>query len=130
MPRLSKKSKGVLLTDCVLFFSFPSRKLPIDERDVGYIFEDLHSSRSIVPPHPILAKPALTRWDVRQPLSLMNCVVLSQADVRRLDEKGGIGEDVKWWGGEEGEEGAVSGQVVQAIVRRRQEEAGRVLDRL
>ncbi|KAF8329098.1 uncharacterized protein EI90DRAFT_2924648 [Cantharellus anzutake] len=106
------------------------RKLPIDERDVGYIFDDLHSSRSVVPPHSLLAKPVLTRWDVRQPLSLINCVVLSQDDLGRLDAKGGIGDEVEWWGGNEGDENAVIGQVVRAIVRRRQEEAREVLERL
>lgn len=106
------------------------KKLAIDERDVGFIFDDLHRGRSIVPPHALVAKPALTRWDIREPLSLVNCVVLSRSDIQRLDEKGGIGEEVEWWGGKEGEQGAVSGEVVSAVVRRRQEEARRVLDRL
>ncbi len=106
------------------------RKLAIDERDIGFIFDDLHRGRSIVPPHALVAKPALTRWDIREPLSLVNCVVLSRSDIQRLNEKGGIGEDVEWWGGKEGEQGVVSGEVVTAVVRRRQEEARRVLDRL
>lgn len=90
---------------------------------MAYIYEDLHRARSIVPPHDVLAKPALTRWDARKPLSVENCVVLSHADIARLDAAGGVGENVVWWNGKAGDPNAVPGNVVAGIVRRRQEEA-------
>jgi len=101
------------------------KKLPIDESDVAYIFEDLHWGRSIIPPHPILAKPNLIRWDATRPLSVENCVVLSASDIRRLEAAGGIGGKVAWWNGDSGEMDAVSGDLVSKLVRRRQEEAHR-----
>jgi hypothetical protein len=90
---------------------------------VAYIYEDLHRARSIVPPHDVLAKPALTRWDVTRPLSVENSVVLSHTDIARLDAAGGVGENVAWWNGKAGDPNAVPGNVVTDIVRRRQAEA-------
>ncbi|KAF8957510.1 ubiquitin-protein ligase molybdopterin-converting factor [Flammula alnicola] len=57
-------------------------KLPIDEDDVGLIFEDLYRGRSVVPPHDVPTRPTLMRWDPSRPLSIENCVVfeLSEAD--------------------------------------------------
>jgi hypothetical protein len=69
---------------------------------VAYIFEDLHSGRSIVPPHRILAKSHLVRWDTSRPLSVENTVVLSASDIRRLEAAGGIGERVVRWNGNAG----------------------------
>jgi len=65
----------------------------------------------------------LTRWDVTRPLTVENCVILSQADIARLDAAGGIGDKVAWWNGKEGDPNAVSGNLVTNIVQRRQAEA-------
>ncbi|KAF8303101.1 hypothetical protein DL93DRAFT_2127421 [Clavulina sp. PMI_390] len=107
------------------------KKLPIDESDVAYIYEDLHrGGRSIVPPHAVLAKPQLSRWDVSRPLSVDNCVLLSPRDLDRLDAAGGVGPAVERWGGsgKDGEDAqGVSGEMVHEMVRKRQDEArGRV----
>ena len=90
---------------------------------MAYIYEDLHRARSIVPPHHVLAKPALTRWDATRPLSADNCVVLSHADIARLDAAGGVGQNVTWWNGKEGDPNAVPASVVTEIVQRRWAEA-------
>lgn len=107
--------------------SYPHhRKLPIDEQDVAYIYEELsRSGRSTVPPHAVVIKPQLSRWDVRLPLSVTNCVVLSPADLATLDAAGGVGENVEWWNvnGKEGNGTRVSGEAVQEVVARRQVEA-------
>lgn len=106
--------------------SLPIRKLPIDEDDIAYIYEDLYrSGRSLVPPYAVLVKPALTRWDVRLPLSVTNCVLLSAADIATLDKAGGIGENVEWWNvsQKEGDGKRVSGSTVREVVERRQKEA-------
>ncbi|THH00288.1 hypothetical protein EW026_g2203 [Hermanssonia centrifuga] len=58
-------------------------RLPIDEDDVGLVFEDLHRGRSIIPPHPVPSRPTLVRWDPSQPLSLENCVVMEHGEVER-----------------------------------------------
>jgi hypothetical protein len=54
--------------------------LPLDEDDVALVFEDLYMGRSILPPHNVLSRPALTRWDPAAPLSSANLVVMELAD--------------------------------------------------
>jgi len=98
------------------------RKLPIDENDIAYIFEDLHRGRSTVPPHPVLAKPSLVRWDINRALSIQNCVVLSPSEIRQIEAAGGIGERVVLWNSDKGEE-AVSGSAVSRVVSKRLQEA-------
>ncbi|KAJ8517167.1 hypothetical protein ONZ45_g5617 [Pleurotus djamor] len=58
-------------------------KLPIDEDDVGLIFEDVYQGRSAIPPHLVPSRPVLTRWDVSQPLTPENCVVLDYNDAEK-----------------------------------------------
>ncbi|KAF8752379.1 ThiF family [Rhizoctonia solani] len=69
-------------------------KLPLSEQDVAYIFEDLHRGRSTIPPHSVLARPQLSRWNAKEPLTTSNCVVLSHQEAQLLQEHGGIGEEV------------------------------------
>ncbi|CUA72759.1 tRNA threonylcarbamoyladenosine dehydratase [Rhizoctonia solani] len=69
-------------------------KLPISEQDIAYIFEDLHRGRSTIPPHPILARPQLSRWNAKEPLTISNCVVLSHQEAQVLQDHGGMGEEV------------------------------------
>lgn len=59
-----------------VFFS----KLPLDEGDVAFLFEDLHRGKSVIPPHNVPSRPALVRWDVTLPLTLSNCVVMEERD--------------------------------------------------
>ncbi|KAG8999614.1 hypothetical protein FRB90_012029 [Tulasnella sp. 427] len=92
-------------------------RLGIDENDIAYIFEDLHRGRSIVPPHLIPQRPLLSRWDVTKPLSVENCVVLAQEDLKRLDAAGGRGIDVPAWSN------STPADVVTAIVEKRIEDA-------
>ncbi|CAE6461225.1 unnamed protein product, partial [Rhizoctonia solani] len=69
-------------------------KLPISDQDVAYIFEDLHRGRSTIPPHAVLARPQLSRWNAKEPLTTSNCVVLSHQEVQALVDHGGIGEEL------------------------------------
>lgn len=39
-------------------------------------------------------KPILSRWDVREPLSVLNCVVLDPVNAKKLEESGGVGDEV------------------------------------
>ena len=57
-----------------------SSRLPIDEDDVGLLFEDIHRGRSVVPPHAVPSRPALVRWDPLQPVGLENLVVMEDKD--------------------------------------------------
>jgi tRNA threonylcarbamoyladenosine dehydratase len=91
-------------------------KLPIDETDVGFIFEDLNRGRSTIPPHPILSRPILARWDNSKPLSVDNCVVISQQDERLLLQAGGKGYEVEVWS-----EGAIKKDVVNIVETRMSE---------
>lgn len=58
-------------------------RLPIDEEDVGFIFEDLHRGRSVIPPFDVPTRPTLVRWDYSQPLTLDNCIVLEFKDAEK-----------------------------------------------
>ncbi|KAH9885286.1 hypothetical protein C8Q73DRAFT_718286 [Cubamyces lactineus] len=94
-------------------------KLPVDDDDVGLIFDDLYRGRSARPPYAVPERPALVRWDPSAPLSLQNCVAFEFADAEKhlqecLLEKRSP-EEV--WGAE-----------VVDVVKRRQEEARRVVE--
>ncbi|KAI8989182.1 hypothetical protein BD414DRAFT_571824 [Trametes punicea] len=94
-------------------------KLPLDEDDIGLIFDDLYRGRSVCPPYQVPERPALVRWDPSAPLSLENCVAFEFADAERhlkeclLEKK--RPEEV--WGEE-----------VVEVVKRRQEEARKVVE--
>ncbi|KAM5545961.1 hypothetical protein V8D89_000087 [Ganoderma adspersum] len=94
-------------------------KLPLDDDDLGLLFDDIHRGRSVRPPFSVPERPALVRWDPEEPLSLTNCVSFEFADAERhlkevLLEKRRP-EDV--WGTE-----------VAEVVARRREEARRVIE--
>ncbi|PCH36872.1 hypothetical protein WOLCODRAFT_140616 [Wolfiporia cocos MD-104 SS10] len=88
-------------------------KLPIDEDDVGFIFDDISRGRSVVPPHAVPSRPVVARWDLAVPLVLENCVSFEYAEaerhVRECYEGGKRPEDV--WGAE-----------VAAVIARRADE--------
>ncbi|KAL4072144.1 hypothetical protein J3A83DRAFT_4239362 [Scleroderma citrinum] len=78
-------------------------KLPIDEDDVSFIFEDLYRGRSIVPPHNVPLRPQLIRWDATKPLSLENCVVFDFPEAEKHAQECLGGESrspVDVWGAE------------------------------
>jgi len=58
-------------------------RLPIDEDDVGMLFEDIHRGRSVVPPHPVPVRPALVRWDPTLPLGIDNCVAMEFSEAEK-----------------------------------------------
>lgn len=94
-----------------VFNAMNSSKLPIDEDDVSFIFEDLYMGRSIIPPHIVPSRPQLIRWDARKPLSLENCVVFDFPEAEKhARECLGLG------GGERRSPLDVWGETVQAIV--------------
>lgn len=86
------KYVSALYIDSLLMIS--SSRLPIDEDDVGLLFEDIHRGRSVVPPHPIPTHPMIVRWDPEQPLVLENCVIMEDKEVERhMKEVFGVGTD-------------------------------------
>ena len=64
-------------------FQFHNSKLPIDEDDVALIFEDIHRGRSVIPPHNVPSRPVLLRWDLRQPITVDNCVVMDHREAEK-----------------------------------------------
>ena len=66
----------------------PVSRLPIDEDDVAFIFEDLHRGRSVVPPHNVPSRPVLLRWDNESPLTLENCVVMDTPEADKHVKEG------------------------------------------
>ncbi|KAI0074588.1 hypothetical protein K474DRAFT_1665202 [Panus rudis PR-1116 ss-1] len=103
-------------------------RLPIDEDDVGFLFEDIHRGRSIIPPFDVPTRPALVRWDPSQPLTLQNCVAMDYAQAEKhvkecfgLAPAEGSDESIKPKRPEE-----VWGTEVAEVVKRRKEEVRRV----
>lgn len=90
-------------------------KLPISEQDIAYIFEDLHRGRSTIPPHAILPRPQLSRWNIHEPLTPQNCVVLSHQEAQVLHDNGGVGDEVVKRG--------IWPEETMEVVHRRQKEA-------
>jgi tRNA threonylcarbamoyladenosine dehydratase len=79
------------------------RKLPLDEDDVAFIYEDLHrGGRSIIPPHSVMTRSTLTRWNLNEPLSLSNCVVMELKDavMHWKKFKEGVKDPTVVWGDE------------------------------
>ncbi|KAG2007159.1 ubiquitin-protein ligase molybdopterin-converting factor [Coprinopsis cinerea AmutBmut pab1-1] len=93
-------------------------RLPIDEDDVGFIFEDLHRGRSVIPPHDVPTRPTLVRWDYSKPLTTDNAVVFEHKDAEKhhssCSGKDGVSPASLW------------GTEVEEIVNRRFEEARKV----
>lgn len=58
-------------------------RLPIDEDDVGMLFEDIHRGRSVIPPHAVPTRPVLARWDPNLPLGIDNCVAMEFDDAEK-----------------------------------------------
>jgi hypothetical protein len=69
----------------------------LDEDDVAFLFEDLHRGRSVIPPHNVPSRPVLIRWDVNNPLTLENCVVMEakEADLHSKDGKDRWGKETE-----------------------------------
>ncbi|RPD61758.1 ubiquitin-protein ligase molybdopterin-converting factor [Lentinus tigrinus ALCF2SS1-7] len=101
------------------FLGHQINKLPLDDDDCGMLFDDIHRGRSVRPPYPVPERAALVRWDPEAPLSLENCVAFEFADAEKhlhdvlLEKK--RPEEV--WGAE-----------VAEVVRRRREEARKVIE--
>ncbi|KAL5520929.1 hypothetical protein ACEPAF_2932 [Sanghuangporus sanghuang] len=92
----------------------PINRLPIDETDVAFIFEDLYRGRSLIPPHRIPNKAQLTRWDPNEPLSVHNCIVLDLPEFKKhVDELKEGKRPEQIWGDE-----------VAALVAKKRKEAG------
>lgn len=89
------------------------QRIPLTDEEVGFVFEELHRSKSSLPPFESLSRPTLVRWNFNEPLSVVNCVVMSPQEVAKHEEayrNGQKPEDV--WGPE-----------VAAAVKRRRIEA-------
>lgn len=90
---------------------------------MSFVLEELNrNGRSSIPPHPVLSKAALARWDHTKQVAVDNLVVLSPQDVKRLDAAGGKGADVKEWSD------GCSGKEASGAVERRREEARKWLN--
>jgi hypothetical protein len=57
--------------------------MPLDEEDVSLIIEDVHTGRSVLPPHLVPTRPAIVRWDPSQPLTPENVVFMELNDADR-----------------------------------------------
>ena len=65
-----------------LSLTFIDRRIPLTDEEVGFVFEELHRSKSSLPPFESLSRPTLVRWNFDEPLSVKNCVVMSPPEVR------------------------------------------------
>ena len=98
-----------------MFNCFLDSRLPIDEDDVAFIFEDIHRGRSIIPPYPVPVRPSLIRWDPLQPLTLENIVVMEFKEAEKhIKECFGVPES-KAANGKESVETVVDGCADEAL---------------
>jgi len=93
-------------------------KLPLDEDDVSFVFEDLYRARSAIPPHDVPSKPVLVRWNLASPLSLTNCVVMDEVQAKKHLQS--YAEQGKHWS-----PSTVWGDKAQSIVDKRSAEVAR-----
>ncbi|KAJ3756344.1 ubiquitin-protein ligase molybdopterin-converting factor [Lentinula raphanica] len=99
-------------------------RIPLDEDDIGLIFEDIHRGRSVLPPHEVPTKPALVRWDLTRPLTLENCVVMEEKDtVKHVKAWHEWAEDKSMYS-----PAAVWGSEVEAVVAKRAKEIKKIQD--
>ncbi|WRT68055.1 uncharacterized protein IL334_005030 [Kwoniella shivajii] len=97
---------------------FEMEKLPITVDDIGFVFDDLYSGRSSIPPHEVLSKPTVTRWDRDRDLSEDNLVVMSvKQHIKHEKECLNEGKPLK----------EVWGEEAVMKINRKSEEARRVL---
>lgn len=114
-----------MFLSCFVLTDYLGSRLPIDEDDVAFIFEDLYRGRSVVPPHDVPTRPTLIRWDPSRPISTDNLVVFELNDAEKharalwnLDGSASSSmTPEKLWGAE-----------VKEVVDRRAAEARRVRD--
>lgn len=101
-----------------LRFYLSSSKLPLDEDDVSFVFEDLYRARSAIPPHDVPSKPVLVRWNLASPLSLTNCVVMDEVQAKKHLQS--YAEQGEHWS-----PSTVWGDKAQSIVHKRSAEVAR-----
>lgn len=101
---------------------FTCSRLPIDEDDVGLIFDDLYRGRSAVPPHEVPQRPTIVRWDFRKSISVDNCVVFEFKDAEKHAKA--------CWSptGDHVDPDSIWEEAVQDTVKRRAAEARRVME--
>jgi len=97
-------------------------RLPIDEDDIGLIFDDLYRGRSAVPPYDVPQRPTIVRWDFRKPVTIQNCVVFDFKDAEKHAKAcwSPVGDHV--------DPESIWEETVQEAVKRRAAEAKRILD--
>lgn len=86
--------------------------------DVGFVYDDLNYGKSSFPPHVVLPKPQACRWRVEEELTPDNMVILSPPDAKKHEQeclKGKKSVEEVW------------GKDIVEVVRRRQEEARKIL---
>lgn len=62
-------------------------KSPITSDDMGYIFEELYSGRSTIPPRVVLPKPYAIRWDPSRGISEDNVVIMGSANAEKHEKE-------------------------------------------
>ncbi|POY73230.1 hypothetical protein BMF94_3563 [Rhodotorula taiwanensis] len=92
-------------------------RIPFTEDDMGYIFEEIHRAKSVVPPHGFPSRPTILRWKKDRGLAWDNLVV--------FDREEGAQHEARCLLGNEDPE-AVWGEEVTALVERRSAEERRL----
>ncbi|KIJ50617.1 hypothetical protein M422DRAFT_204191 [Sphaerobolus stellatus SS14] len=96
-------------------------KLPVDIDDIAFIYEELHrGGRSVFPPFEVPIRATLTRFDLRKPLTVENCVVMELSDAQKhwasWKEAKEKGEVTSWT-----PEGVWREEVVEVVKKREKE---------
>ncbi|KWU44767.1 hypothetical protein RHOSPDRAFT_17417 [Rhodotorula sp. JG-1b] len=92
-------------------------RIPFSEDDMGYLFEEIHRAKSVVPPNAYPSRPTVLRWKKERGLAWDNLVVFDREEGAQHEERCLLGD--------EGPE-AVWGEEVTALVEKRMAEERRL----
>jgi hypothetical protein len=92
-------------------------RIPFSEDDMGYLFEEIHRAKSVVPPNAYPSRPTVLRWKKERGLAWDNLVVFDRKEGAQHEERCLLGDE---------KPEAVWGEEVTALVEKRMAEERRL----
>ncbi|GAA5991000.1 hypothetical protein JCM10908_006494 [Rhodotorula pacifica] len=68
-------------------------RIPFSEDDMGYLFEEIHRAKSVVPPNAYPSRPTILRWKKARGLAWDNLVVFDREEGVQHEERCLLGEE-------------------------------------
>ncbi|GAA5962440.1 hypothetical protein JCM8115_001496 [Rhodotorula mucilaginosa] len=92
-------------------------RIPFSEDDMGYLFEEIHRAKSVVPPNAYPSRPTVLRWKKERGLAWDNLVVFDREEGAQHEERCLLGDE---------DPETVWGEEVTALVEKRMAEERRL----